>query len=374
MYEPEIYQSPSLMFLWPAFIAAATSEMAEMAAKHFATIAVGAEGPVAGEPAWATANTVPLELNTVRLRDFSTGTAGRPVLLCTPLALHGGAVADLATDHSLVGALRENGIERLFAAEWRTATPTMRFLGIDDYLAELNVLVDHLGMPVDLVGLCQGGWMALIYAARFPAKVHKLVLAGSPVDFAAAPSALSDLAKITPLATFEQLVRIGDGIVQGRKVLKFWGVESVLAEDIRQVLQTSCVPGSPDFTALEASFRNWYAWTIDLPGRYFLEVVDKLYKQNELALGKLVALGRRIELAEVDMPIFLLAAADDELVSPQQLFATEHLVRSAGTRKQIVPGRHVGLFMGKSVLEGVWREIAGWVREPMVAVNAVRLK
>jgi len=34
----------------------------------------------------------------------------------------------------------------------------------DDYLAGLNVLVDHLGGLVDLVGLCQGGWLSLVYA------------------------------------------------------------------------------------------------------------------------------------------------------------------------------------------------------------------
>ncbi|HTV30449.1 MAG TPA: alpha/beta fold hydrolase, partial [Xanthobacteraceae bacterium] len=129
-------------------------------------------------------------------------------------------MADLATGHSLVGALRSNGLGRLFAADWRTASQDMRFLGIDDYLADLNVLIDHIGGPVDVIGLCQGGWMALIYAARFPTKIRKLVLAGSPVDIAAAPSALSDLAKTTPLAAFEQLVRIGDGIVPGTKILK----------------------------------------------------------------------------------------------------------------------------------------------------------
>src|SRR5579863_9266452 len=236
MYEPRNYQtSPNLAFLWPAFFAAATSEMAGLAAKHFSNLAVGS-GPVAEEPAWTTAHTVSLELNTVRLRDFSTEKHGNPVLICTPLALHGGAVADLAPGHSLVGALRANGINRLFAADWRTATPDMRLLGIDNYLADLNVLVDHIGAPVDLIGLCQGGWMALAYAARFPTKVCKLVLAGAPIDIAAAPSALSELAGTSPLAVFDELVRIGDGIVPGRKVLKFWGVDTVAAEDLRRVL------------------------------------------------------------------------------------------------------------------------------------------
>jgi len=41
--------------------------------------------------------------------------------------------------------------------DWRSASADMRFLGIDEYLAEFNVLVDHVGGLVDLIGLCQGG-------------------------------------------------------------------------------------------------------------------------------------------------------------------------------------------------------------------------
>jgi poly(3-hydroxyalkanoate) synthetase len=208
--------------------------------------------------------------------------------------------------------------------------------------------------------------MALVYAARFPAKVRKLVLAGAPVDIRAAPSALSELADISPLAVFEELVRLGDGIVPGSKVLKFWGVGSVIAKDMQDVLQTDEPIGSAGFARLEALFRNWYAWTVDLPGAYFLEVVEKLYKRNELAAGSFVALGQRIDLAKVDVPIFLLAARDDELVASPQLLAVEHLVGTAAgnVASEMVPGRHVGLFMGKSALEGVWPRIAGWLGEP----------
>ena len=86
------------------------------------------------------------------------------------------------------------GLTRLFVTDWRSATPDMRHRGIDDYLSDLNVLVDQIGAPVDLIGLCQGGFMALIYAARFPQKVRKLILAAAPVDISAGTSALSGVA------------------------------------------------------------------------------------------------------------------------------------------------------------------------------------
>ena len=283
--------------MWPAFAAASASDIAALLARHFASLALGdADSPAPREPAWATPNTIALELDTVRLRDFSTAKDGIATLLCAPFALHGASVADLAPGHSLVVALREAGLRRLFVTDWKSATVEMRYLGIDDYLAALNVLVDELGGTVDLIGLCQGGWLSLLYAARFPGKVRKLALAGAPVDIAAGQSALSALAEASPLALFHELVKLGDGRVLGRKVQKFWGAQDIGADDIRRVLQTSEPAGSPAFAELEAIFRDWYAWTVDLPGRYYLEVIERLYKRNEIAAGEFVALGEPIDL------------------------------------------------------------------------------
>ena len=106
MYEPSSRNFPNLLFLWPAFVAAAASEFAALAAKQFANFAVGRDGPAAREPKWATPNTVALELKTVRLRDFSTEANGPSALLCAPFALHGAAISDFAPGHSLVAALR----------------------------------------------------------------------------------------------------------------------------------------------------------------------------------------------------------------------------------------------------------------------------
>jgi poly(3-hydroxyalkanoate) synthetase len=340
--------------------------MAALIAKQFADLAVGPAAPPVPEPKWATPHSIALELKTVRLRDFSADGEAPPVLICAPLALHGAAIVDLAPGHSLVATLRDAGLRRLFLADWRSATPDMRFSGIDDYLAALNVLVDHIGGSADLIGLSQGGWMALVYAARFPTKVRKLVLAGTAVDISAGSSALSILADNSPPIIFHELVRLGDGLVPGRKVLKFWGPESVTAEDIRQSLQTQEPIGSAGFNKLEALFRGWHAWTVDLPGTFFLEVVEKLYKRNELATGDFVALGQNIDLGKIRKPLFMLGATEDELATPQQLFAAEHLVSTPpqNLRKALASCRHVGLFMGKRTLEDAWPIIVRWIKEP----------
>jgi poly(3-hydroxybutyrate) depolymerase len=359
-------QSPYAAFFWPALAAASASEIASFMAAQLLALSGGAnDDRAAQEPEGVTPGEIALQLNTVRLRDFTTGKSGVPTLLCTPFALHGAALADLATGHSLVAALRAAGTDRLFMADWRSASADMRFLGIDDYLADLNVLVDHVGGLVDLVGLCQGGWLSLLYAARFPAKARKLVLAGAPVDIAAQQSGLSGMTNATPLAVFQGFVKAGDGRVIGRNIAKFWGIDSVAASDICQSLQTPEPVGSPEFARLEAIFNNWNSWTLDLPGKYYLEVIEKLYQHNELAAGNFVALGQKIDLSHLLLPMYLLAGDADEVVVPQQLFALARLARTRpeNLRCELAPSDHLGLFMGKRVLEEYWPGIVRWIRE-----------
>ncbi len=318
----------------------------------------------AQEPEGATPSTIALELHAVRLHDFSTVRNGVPTLLCTPLALHGATLADLAAGHSLVAALRGAGIERLFMADWRSASADMRFLGIDEYLADLNVLVDCVGGQVDLIGLCQGGWLSLVYAGRFPGKVRKLVMAGAPVDIAARQSGLSAIAEATPLVMFQSLVNLGNGRLIGRNIAQFWGNDTD-ANVIRKSLQTSHAIGSPEFVRLEAIFKRWNSWTIDVPGTYYLEVIEKLYKRNELAGGRFVALGQKIDLSRLQLPIYLLAGSADEVVAPDQLLAVERLVATQPEhlRHEVAPCNHLGLFIGRRTLEEHWPRVVRWMKE-----------
>ena len=275
---------------------------------------------------WTTPNNVALELSTMRLRDFSQGDSGQPVLICGPYALHSTLIADFAPGHSIVERLQQSGLDRIYLTDWRSASPDMRYLAIDQYLADLNVAVDEIGAPIDLIGLCQGGWLSLVYAARFPQKVRRLVLAGTPVD-AAVDSGLVRLVGSAPQAAFEALVESGGGIVKGAHILRFWSQASVVAS----VLQRNLLEEVAADIELLARFARWHDETVDLPGTYYLQVVHWIYRENRIANGTFVALGRTIDLRQVRMPVFLLAGADDEIVpAPQALATASGTVRSSG--------------------------------------------
>jgi poly(3-hydroxyalkanoate) synthetase len=167
------------------------------------------------------------------------------------------------------------------------------------------------------------------------------------------------------LAVFQGLVISGDGRLVGRHVAKLWGNYTVDADDIRQSLQTLQPAGSRELIRLEAIFRNWNSWTVDVPGTYYLEVVEKLYKRNELATGSFVALGQKIDLSRLTLPMYLLSGSGDEVVAPEQMLALERLV---GTQPdhlchEIARSNHLGLFMGKRTLEEYWPRIVRWMKE-----------
>src|SRR5260370_447467 len=113
-------QFPYAAFFWPALVAAWAGETASSMAAQFLGFPGDADDDhTRHEPEGATPSKIALELHTVQLRDFTMVKSGVPTLLCTPLALHGAAIADLAVGHSLVAALRGAGIERLFMVDWR---------------------------------------------------------------------------------------------------------------------------------------------------------------------------------------------------------------------------------------------------------------
>lgn len=307
---------------------------------------------------WTTPNSIALDLQTMRLRDFSLRSTGSPVIICAPFALHCATIADFAPGHSIVERLRLAGVSRVYVTDWRSATPEMRFLSIDSYLADLNTAIDSLGAPAELVGLCQGGWLAAVYAARFPNKVRRLVLAGAPIDIEAGKSQLSDFTSSAPTSFFQGLIDASQGLVDGSRILEFWPVPG--NAELRHVLQYADGAARPE---LLERFRDWLQETVALPGVYYLQTVQWLFKENRIASGEFVALGRKVSLGSIRIPVFVLAGADDELIAPAQLLAVTRLI---GTPAQdavtaVVPGSHLTLFVGRRVLAQSWSRIGQWL-------------
>src|SRR5262249_41023299 len=123
---------------------------------------------------------------------------------------------------SLVQALQKAQFQRVLVSDWKSATSDMRDFDIDKYLSELNVAIDDLGGVVNLVGLCQGGWLSAMLAARFPQKVRTLVLAGAPIDTDGGDGPIKKMVHELPFSFYQRMVELGGGRMLGSMMLAGW--------------------------------------------------------------------------------------------------------------------------------------------------------
>jgi poly(3-hydroxybutyrate) depolymerase len=360
-------QEHSVPWFWPL---AAGIELAGEGAKLFADnlrFAAAAETIAAPPPPdWATPNRVRLDLHTMRLRDFSRSRAGAdaiPVLVDAPYAGHSSTIADYDRGQSLVETLLDCGLATVLVTDWKSATESMKDYDIDTYLAELNVAVDSVGGRAHLVGLCQGGWMSAMFAARFPGKVASLVLAGSPIDTAAGNGAIKRMAHGLPVSFFAEMVAAGGGRMLGKFMLAGWKNMHADEQYLEKYLDLYQHIEDKSYIRRTERFERWYENPIDLPGRWYLQAITELFKENRLAKGTFVALGRALALKDIAVPLYLLAGDADDITTREQVFNTEALVGTPRREivKRLVPGGHIGLFMGVRTLRQAWPEIGAWI-------------
>jgi len=317
------------------------------------------------KPVWASDNKIVYELHTMTLRDFSTPSQNHqiPTLILPPYAGHTSTIADFHQGQSLIGTLLYNGITTLFATEWRSATPSMKDYDIDIYLAELHVVISDLGGRINLIGLCQGGWMASIYAARFPNHIASLVCAGSPLDMDASNGQIRQLANDLPLSFYENMVTAGGGLMKGALMLEgFKGMHPEQQMLDKYVTLYEHID-DPEFVKRNQIFESWYENTIDLPGRWYIQVIKELFKENRFAKGEFIALGKKVKPQSIVCPLYLLAGSTDDITPADQVFNAMHFfgTPSAKIIKELSTGGHIGLFMGFRALKENWPRIAAWL-------------
>ncbi len=286
-------QEHSVPWFWPL---AAGIEWADDGLKlfadnlKFATEAATIAAPP--PPEWATGNRVLLDLDTMRLRDFSRVATGRddlPVLIDAPYAGHSSTIADYDKGQSLVETLLDCGLTRVLVTDWKSATEAMKDFDIDKYLADLNVAIDSLDGRVHLIGLCQGGWMSTMFAARFPGKVASLVLAGSPIDTGAGSGAIKKMAHKLPISFFEEMVAAGGGRMLGKFMLAGWKNMHPDEQYLEKYIDLYQHIEDKSYIKRTERFERWYENPIDLPGRWYLQAITELFKENRLAKGAFVA-------------------------------------------------------------------------------------
>jgi poly(3-hydroxyalkanoate) synthetase len=322
-------------------------------------------------PSWASPQRIVRRSALTRLRDFTAPGAGDvvPTLVLPPQAGHDSCIVDYSAEQSQMLTIAAAGLERLYALEWVGVTQATKDTTITDYLAEVDAAVEHAspGGPVNLVGDCQGGWLATIYAALHPERVNTLTIAGAPIDFHAGDAVIHESVETLSdddLSFYRAMVALGDGVLKGEFLLGGFIVIRPETEVDRQIQLLANVRDHRHVERYRA-FEDWFKHTQDLAGPFYLWIVEHLFRDNALIRGTLAIDGQEIDLSRITCPINLLAGATDHITPPEQVFALADAVSTPPEliTRRTTAGGHLGLFMGTEALRDHWPVVMASVLE-----------
>jgi poly(3-hydroxybutyrate) depolymerase len=322
-------------------------------------------------PNWSSPHQIVFEAPVARLRDFSTtGPRSKvvPTLVLPPQAGHDSCIVDYSTEQSQMRTILETGLTRAFTLDWIGATEATKDATIDDYLTVIDRALDHMGGRANMIGDCQGGWLATIYAALHPERVNTLTIAGAPIDFHCGEpvihAALQAFAPNGNLDFYRRLVSAGGGMLSGEHMLAGF---ILIKPDNEIGRQLQLLANLDDAKHVERyrEFEDWFKHTQAIPGAFYLWIVEHLFRDNELIAGDLEVGGERVDLRRIDCPLNLLAGAADHITPPDQVFALADYVATAepDILRDISPGGHLGLFMGHDALDNHWPRLLAAVLE-----------
>ncbi len=332
-------------------------------------------------PGWSTPHQIVFDAPLARLRDFSSSSPRGlvPTLVLPPQAGHDSCIVDYAPDQSQMRTIVEAGLRRAYTLDWVGATPDTADASIEDYLDVIDRAVEHCGGRVNLVGDCQGGWLATIYAALAPERVNTLTIAGAPIDFHAGEPVIGEVLRwLAPggdLSFYEAMVAAGGGVLKGENMLGGFVLIQPGAEISRQ-LELLCNLDDAGYVERYREFEDWFKFTQDIPGGLYLWIVRHLFIENQLIEGTLEVRGQLADLGRLDMPLNLLGGANDHITPPDQVFALADYASTPADAvlRRVSSGGHLGLFMGHEALRQQWPPLLAEVLSHSKPARPRRLK
>lgn len=250
-------------------------------------------------------------------------------LLLSPPWINRYYIMDLAPGRSFAEWAVAHG-HTTFAISYRNPDSSMRHVGLDDYLLEgLGAAVEVVGEiggagKVNVAGLCVGGTLAAMLAARLGAdgvdRVNSLTMLNTLLDFSR-PGALGAFTDAEAVAAVER--RMADqGYLDGREMAGTF--DALRANDLiwNYVSSNWLMGGSPPAFDILA----WNADSTRVPEATHAAYLRAFYLENRLARGTMVMGGGDVRLDEVDTDTYVLAAEGDHITPWKSSYATTGLL------------------------------------------------
>ncbi len=292
----------------------------------------------------------------------------QPVLLVPPLAAPA-ICFDLRRGCSVAEHLLRGG-RPTYLVDYGEIEYADRNLGLEHWIEDvvpkaIRAASADAGGPVQVVGWCLGGILALLALAADPTlPVSRVAMVASPFDFSKVPlvAPLRPVAAVTQGWGITQLYRLLGGapaplVKRGyqlagidKYVMKPWTVLSNLHD--RELLA--------QIEAVDAFMDRMHAY----PGRTFGQLYHRFFRTNDLADGKLALEAETVDLAMVRAPVLSIAGRGDGIAPVPACHHVEELLPRAEVELATAPGGHLGVLTGRAAAGTTWTLLDDYLDRP----------
>ncbi|HEX3780640.1 MAG TPA: alpha/beta hydrolase [Pseudonocardiaceae bacterium] len=294
---------------------------------------------------------------------------GPPVLLVPPLAAPA-LCFDLRRGCSLAEQLiAEN--RRVYLVDYGTIAFADRGLGIEHWVeyvlpkAIAAVSADAGDEAVHLLAWCLGGIFSLLTAADAPElPVASITAVATPIDFTAIPlvAPIRPLAKVTGGRILTSASRVLGGVPSPvvKWVYQLSGFDKYVTKPVAILSHLD----DREFLAQIEAVDRFMDRMIAYPGRTFGQIYHRFFRANDLSGGTVTLGDRPISLADVRVPVLVIAGLDDGIAPKRSVHRLVEVLDGAPeVRYAEFPGGHLGVLTGRRARATTWQEISRFLDE-----------
>ncbi len=262
--------------------------------------------------------------------------------------------------------------------------------GFEDYVRYIVDFLGKIGPGTHLLAVCQPTVPSLVATAHMeetdnPCRPASLTLMGGPIDTEAAPTEVTRFADKYDIEWFEKamIAKVPTGYRgAGRLVYPgFVQLASFLAMNPEKHARShvelfeNLAGARHELSQKSIDFYDEYLAVCDLPARFYLETIDRVFLRRDLARGRMMFQGKKVAAASITRtPLFTVEGANDDISAPGQTLAAHTICCNLPDElrfQYLQEGvGHYGVFSGRRWRSQIAPRITDFIRRFDSAENA----
>jgi pimeloyl-ACP methyl ester carboxylesterase len=286
-----------------------------------------------------------------------------PIIIIDPRAGHGAGIGGFKPQ-SQVGDGFEDGHQVYFVAFRQQPVPHQTLADVRDaeiqFVQEVSRLHSDAPKPI-LIGNCQGGWAAMLVAAKVPEMLGPIVLNGSPLSYWAGKRGENPMRYTGGVkgGAMPALLAsdLGHGIFDGAALVENFEKLNPANSIWSKYYNLYANVDSERERFLE--FERWWGGYALMTEEEIRWIVENLFVGNKLTAGESVLGYDRVDLKKLESPVIVFASHGDNITPPQQalhwiadVYASVDEIKARGQRIVYMVHEsigHLGIFVSAKI-------------------------